>query len=50
MTNKVKVLIADDLAPGAADIFRNRGVEVDMKGWSLAVPGPKDVAYEVRWA
>ena len=31
MTNKVKVLIADDLAPGAADIFRNRGIEVDMK-------------------
>jgi D-3-phosphoglycerate dehydrogenase len=27
----VKVLIADDLAPGAADIFRNRGIEVDMK-------------------
>ena len=26
-----KVLIADDLAPGAADIFRNRGIEVDMK-------------------
>ena len=26
------------------------GVEVDMKGWSLAVPGPKEVAYEVRWA
>ncbi len=31
MTNKMKVLIADDLAPGAADIFRNRGIEVDMK-------------------
>ena len=31
MTNKVKVLIADDLAPGAADIFRNRGIEVDFK-------------------
>ena len=31
MTSKVKVLIADDLAPGAADIFRNRGIEVDMK-------------------
>ena len=27
----VKVLIADDLAPGAADIFRNRGIEVDFK-------------------
>src|ERR1700749_5072049 len=31
MTNKVKVLIADDLAPGAADIFKNRGIEVDFK-------------------
>ena len=31
MTDKVKVLIADDLAPGAADIFRNRGIEVDIK-------------------
>ena len=31
MTTKVKVLIADDLAPGAADIFRNRGIEVDFK-------------------
>ena len=28
---KVKVLIADDLAPGAADIFKNRGIEVDFK-------------------
>src|SRR6188474_3791985 len=27
----VKVLIADDLAPGAADIFRNRGIEMDFK-------------------
>ena len=26
-----KVLISDDLAAGAADIFRNRGVEVDVK-------------------
>jgi hypothetical protein len=25
-------------------------VEVDMEGWSLASPGPKDVGYEVRWA
>ncbi|MDZ4760021.1 MAG: phosphoglycerate dehydrogenase [Alphaproteobacteria bacterium] len=31
MTKKMKVLIADDLAPGAADIFRNRGIEVDFK-------------------
>ncbi|MBI1358696.1 MAG: phosphoglycerate dehydrogenase [Alphaproteobacteria bacterium] len=27
----VKVLIADDLADGATDIFRNRGIEVDRK-------------------
>jgi len=26
------------------------GVEVDMEGWSLGTPGPKDVKYEVRWA
>ena len=31
MTAKIKVLIADDLAPGAADIFKNRGIEVDFK-------------------
>jgi len=27
----VKVLIADDLADGATDIFVNRGIEVDRK-------------------
>ncbi len=26
------------------------GVEVDMRGWSLAEPGPKTVEYEIRWA
>jgi D-3-phosphoglycerate dehydrogenase len=31
MTGTVKVLIADDLAPGAADILRNRGIEVDTR-------------------
>ncbi len=27
----IKVLIADDLSPAAADIFRNRGIEVDVR-------------------
>ena len=28
-----RVLISDNLSPTAVDIFRQRGLEVDVKGW-----------------
>ena len=31
MTEQVRVLIADKLSPAAVDIFRNRGVDFDIK-------------------
>ncbi|MGL1465686.1 hypothetical protein ACSTJV_24040, partial [Vibrio parahaemolyticus] len=30
-TSAVKVLIADELSPAAVDIFKERGIEVDIK-------------------
>lgn len=26
-----------------------KGVTITQRGWTLAAPGPKDIAYEIRW-
>ncbi len=43
-----KVLIADELSPSALDIFRRRGVEVDVKV-GLKKPGAAQNHCSVRW-
>jgi hypothetical protein len=47
----------DFIGPLAVGYFRfaigsmgKKGLDVDMTGWSLAKPGPRDLDYKITWS